>query len=918
MNRLILLLLAWQMGGAVSHAQPYSFSRLTVDDGLSYNSVISICQDSRGFMWFGTYHGLNKYDGHRITSYLANPRDSSALSDNSITCLFQDSRRTLWVGTRLGGLNRYDPDRDAFVRYSVESRPPYRLGGNRITCIFEDRRGRLWVGTEYGLNLLERGARTFRQFRHRPQDPTSLNDSYVYTVIENERGEVLVLTGAEQLNRYQPATGTFAAADVGGETGRLHSARLLTQDQQGRYWAGTFERGLLRFGRGPVQAYQHQATEAGSLSRDQVKALLPTRRGELWVGTDGGGVDVYDPVRDSFRHLRAEDETPGSLSSNAVYSLYEDRTGTVWVGTFGGGVNYYSPHHNWFAHYTYLPRIANSLGHRSVLALHQAPDGRVWVGTDGGGLDVFDPARRAFRHFRHDPADPHSLSADVVKTLYRDRQGTLWVGTYLGGLNRYDPVRGRFERYLHDPANPRSLSSNLVWNIYEDRRGQLWVSTLGSGLCMMDRARGTFTRFHPRSGPGTLNDHNVVTMLEDRTGQLWIGTEDRGLNLYDPRTRTFSYVQYDVKKSNSLSSNRIQTMFEDSRGRFWVGTADAGLNLLNRRTGTFRRFTTRQGLPSNVINSVVEDRAGQLWIGTNLGLARFDAARGTFQTYTREDGLQSNEFNINAALLARGGELYFGGVNGFNVFAPEELTSNPTAPPVVLTGLLVFNEPVRAGQSPGLLRRHITEADTLTLSYREAAVTFQFAALNFIAPQKNRYAYRLDGFDTQWRYVGTRHEATYTNLDPGTYTFRARAANNDGVWNRRGVALTVVVTPPWWKTTWFRVLAGVLGWSGIMAVYLLRTRRLRRQLQREKLLAISTKEAELREARLEHEKALVEMSKARLETEIQTKNSELASSVMNTVHQNEALLTIKDQLKEVIDDQNAQEQRKRIHRVVRQ
>jgi ligand-binding sensor domain-containing protein/DNA-binding CsgD family transcriptional regulator len=917
MTRFILLLLAWQVWAIPGRAQSYPFSHLTVDDGLSNNSVISICQDSRGFMWFGTYHGLNKYDGHHITPYLSNPRDSSSISDNSITCLYQDRRQTLWVGTHLGGLNRYDQNRDAFVRYSIESRPPYRLSGNRITCIFEDRRGRLWVGTEYGLNLLERGARTFRQFRHHPQDPTSLNNDYVYAVIENEQDEVLVLTINDQLNRYQPATGTFAPVDVGGEAGRLRSARMLTQDQRGQYWAGTFERGLLRFGRGPVRTYRHQPADARSLSRDQVKALLPTRRGELWVGTDGGGVDVFDPVHDGFLHLRTDDETPGSLSSNAVHSLYEDRAGTVWVGTFGGGVNYYSPYHNRFAHYTHLPRINNSIGHRSVLALHQAPDGRVWVGTDGGGLDVFDPLRRTFRHFRHDPNDPHSLSADVVKTLFQDRQGTLWVGTYLGGLNRYDPARGRFERYVSDPANPHSLASNLVWDIYEDRRGQLWVSTLGGGMCLMDRARGTFTRFRPLSGPGSLSDYNVVTMLEDRTGQLWVGTEDHGLNLYHPQTNTFSYVQHDKKKPSSLSSNRIQVLFEDSRGRFWVGTADAGLNLLDRRTGTFRRFTTRQGLPSNIINSIVEDRAGQLWIGTNQGLARFDAAHGRFKIYTREDGLQSNEFGINAALRARSGELYFGGVNGFNVFVPEELTSNPAPPTVVLTGLLVFNEPVRAGQSPGLLRRHITEADTLTLSYREAAVTFQFAALNFIAPQKNRYAYRLDGFDTKWRSAGARHEATYTNLDPGTYTFRARAANNDGVWNLRGAALTVVVTPPWWKTAWFRVLAGVLGWSGIMAVYIMRTSRLRRQMHQEKLRELSTKEAELREARLKHEKELVEMSRARLETEILTKNSKLASSVMNTVHQNEALLTIKDQLKGVIADLE-HEQRKRIQRVVRQ
>lgn len=918
LSRFALFLIAWQFWALPAWAQSRSFSHLTVDDGLSNNSILSICQDSRGFMWFGTYHGLNKFDGYRITPYLVNPQDSSAISDNTIICLYEDRQQNLWIGTHLGGLNRYDRSRDAFVHYSSESRPPHHLSDNWVSSIFEDSRGRLWVGTNNGLNLLERGAHTFRTFQQNPSDPTSLNSNQVYKVTENERGEILVLTSTEQLNCYQPATGTFTAVDVGGEAGRLNAARTLVQDQQGNYWAGTFERGLVRFGRNPLHAYQHQAKDSGSLSCNQVKALLPTGRGGLWVATDGGGLDLYDPKHDGFTHLRTEEENPGSLSSNAVYSLYEDRSGTLWVGTFNGGVNYYNPHHNWFAHYTHQPRVANSLSNRSVLALQQTSDGSVWAGTDGGGLDLFDPQRRTFRHFRHNPADPHSLAADVVKTLYQDRQGTLWVGTYLGGLDRYAPASGRFSHYVNDPNNVNSLTNNLVWSIYEDRHEQLWVSTLGAGLCLMDRARRSFIRFKPRTGPGSLGDFNVVTMLEDRTGQLWIGTEDRGLNLYHPRSRTFSYVQHDKKDSSSLSSNRIQVLFEDSRGRFWVGTADAGLNLLDRRTGTFRRFTTREGLPSNIINSIVEDRAGQLWIGTNRGLVRFDAARGIFKTYNREDGLQSNDFGINTTLRARNGELYVGGTNGFNVFSPEKLATNPFVPPVVLTGLLVFNKPVRVQQSPGLLRRHITEADTLTLSPKEAAVTFQFAALSFINPHKNRYAYRLDGFDTEWRYAGAKNEATYTNLDPGSYVFRVRATNNDGLWNQRGAVLTVVVTPPWWKTTWFRLLTVVLTCSAVMGIYLTRTNRLRRQLGQEKRIELNLKKAELLEAKLKHEQELAEINQAQLESEMLSKNSELASSVMNTVYQNQALLTIKDKLKEAINDQDGQEQRKMVGRVVRQ
>ncbi len=726
-----------------------------------------------------------------------------------------------------------------------------------------------------------------------------------------------MLTNEGALNKYDPKTRTFSQVVVGNSPASLKSAHTLVQDRQKQYWAGTLDMGLLRFDGQQTHRYQHEAARPLSLSHNQVRAVLNTRLGAVWVGTDGGGLNIYDPLRDGFTHVRADETTTGSLSSDAVYSLYEDRAGTLWVGTFGGGVNFYSPYKAKFAHYAHLPRIGNSLSQRSVLTLHEDADGNIWMGTDGGGLDMFDPRQKTFRHFRHDPADPNSLSSNVVKALYEDKEGNLWVGTYLGGLNRYDREHDRFIHYNNEPNNPNSLANNVIWRMYEDSRRQLWVSTLGVGLCVMDRGTGAVTRFKPVSGPGSLNDYNVVTMLEDRGGRLWMGTEDQGLDLYRPQSRTFSYVRHDPKKATSLSSNRIQVLFEDHQGRLWVGTADNGLNLLNPDLQSFRHFTTADGLPSNVINAIEEDKEGNLWISTNKGICRFDVRGRTFKNFDREDGLQSNEFNINAALRARSGKLYFGGINGFNVFAPTALMNNPNAPPVVLTDLQVFNTSVKAGAAGSPLGEHISEAKTLTLSYKESAVTFQFAALNFIDPQKNHYAYQLTGFDEEWRYCGTRHEATYTNLDPGTYVFRVKAANNDGVWNLTGTALTVIVTPPWWKTAWFRVLATLAVLGGAAAFYVARTTAIRKKLLLEQMRALRTKEAELREARLTHEKAVVEMSKARLETAVLHKNSELAASVMSIVHQNETLLIIKDGIKEAIDNEDVAQQRKKMQRIVR-
>ena len=914
--QLILLLPAFSQG--------YVFEHLSVDDGLSNNSILSICQDRRGFMWFGTYHGLNKYDGYRVTPYLSDPADSLALSDNIVTCLYEDRRGNLWAGTRLGGLNRYDRARDAFVHYTPEGRPPYHLSANKVECIFEDSRGNLWVGTDHGLNLLDRATGTFRAFYARPGNPASLNSNQVYAVMENDRHELLVLTNVAGLNRYNPRNQRFEQLPPTPALAGARSARLLVQGPRRHYWLGTAEQGLFRFGQGPMRHYQPPADQpptapqSQSLSHQQVRAILPTRQGDLWVGTDGGGLNCYNPATDGFSHVLADENRPGALSSNAVYSLYQDRANTLWVGTFGSGVNFYSRYKANFAQYTHVAHTPNSLGHRSVLAMLQDTNGAVWLGTDGGGLDLFDPQTHTFRHFRHDPANSNSLAADVVKSLCEDSRGNLWVGTYLGGLDRYDPAHNRFVHYRTDSSRVSSLLSNSIWALYEDRHRQLWVSTLGGGLCRMSLDReGEFTRFQPRTGPGALGDYNVVTMREDQAGNFWVGTEDQGLNLYQPRSGTFRAVRHNAYQPNSLSSNRIQVIFEDSRRQLWVGTADGGLNLRNPRTGGFRHFTTADGLPSNVINALLEDRAGHLWLSTNQGLTRFDPARRVGKSFTRTDGLQSNEFNVNAALRARGGELYFGGINGFNVFSPTVLLSNPHVVPVVITDVQVFNASLRPGPPGSPLEQHISEAKTLTLPYKASAVTFQFAALNYIDPQKSQYAYQLVGFDDAWRYVGTRREATYTNLDPGRYEFQVKAANNDGVWSRQPTVLTLIITPPWWKTAWFRVLATLLVGGGAVGFYVLRTNILRKQLRREKLVELRTKEAQLREERLQHEKALVELSRAQLETEILHKNSELATSVMGMVQQNETLLSIRDRVREALEEADATQQRRKMQRVVR-
>jgi signal transduction histidine kinase/ligand-binding sensor domain-containing protein len=570
--------------------------------------------------------------------------------------------------------------------------------------------------------------------------------------------------------------------------------------------------------------YRHDPDNPESLSSDEIRTLYHDRDGVLWIGTHGGGINMLDREKETFAHYHNDAGDPRSLSSNLILSILQDREGVLWFGTIGGGVSKLDLGWRNFALYQNDPDNPNSLGDNMVWVLYQDREGDLWIGTMLGGLDRFDRETGNWHHYRHTPDDPGSLSNDWVSAVYEDRSGVVWIGTQ-SGLDRFEPEtdsalgEGSFTHYQADPDGPPRSRSNNVVAIHQGNEDDFWIGTEG-GLYVFDREKESWSRpyRHNPGYPQNLSNDWVLSFLEDRDGMLWIGTANAGLVKFDREKENFAQHQNSPGDPHSLSDNAVLSILQDQEGALWISTL-GGLNRLDPGTGVFNHFREKDGLPNDSTRCILEDRGGKLWVSTTRGLSRFDPQTGTFRNYDVTDGLQSNEFNSNACLMSDSGEMFFGGIDGFNSFFPDRVQGNPTIPPVVLTSLAHGGEQINLGQ----VGEGLTEA---TLEWPDNAFEFEFAALSYAQPEKNQDAYYLEGFEESWNEVGTRRSGQYTNLPGGTYTLRVKGSNNDGIWNEAGTAIEITVVPPFWSTWWFRgiVLLALVGTA--YGGYRLRVRRL--------------------------------------------------------------------------------------------
>jgi signal transduction histidine kinase/ligand-binding sensor domain-containing protein/CheY-like chemotaxis protein len=779
--------------------RPLYFEHLTMRDGLSQSTVEGILQDSQGYIWLATESGLDRYDGNTVHVYRRERGNEHALASDYIWTIAEDAHGDLWLATMYGGVARWDRRTDQFQLYRHDERRPDSLASDAVRTLLIDSDGRVWAGTlDGGLDLLDPRTGSARHFRHRDGDPSSLPADAVFALYRDHLGRIWVGSDGG-LSRYDPQSGGFVnyarAADGSGLSDA--QVRVISEDHTGALWVGTMHGGLDRLdpAGGRITPFRHDSANPRSLSQDRVTAILEDSAERLWVAT-ADGLNLFDRSSEDFVHYGNDPGDPQSLRDSNVMALYQDRGGVLWVGTRAGGVSHWDPDSWQFGHY-------RSAAFRDAQVTSFADDGagRGWVGTIGAGLVEIDARTGAERRYGTQSA-PVRLSDDRVMALLYDR-GTLWVGTMSGGLDQLDVATGHVRVWRTAAADAHSLPADGVMSLYQDRRGVIWVGTFGGGVASIDPSTGELTRY-PYGGAAVnaLSDGHASAIAEDARGNLWIGTVGGGLNLLERSSGRFYHYRRNDRDTTSLSDDAVFALHVDERGDVWVGTASGGLDHVVGSSAApqavrFENFAAL--LPSRAVYGIESDGAGSLWISTANGLVRFDPRSHAMRVFHEWDGLQGEDFNGNAHYRDRDGNLFFGGNDGFNAFAPAAISFSAPPPRVVLTGVERLNRPLPAQALPGVGR-------PLSLAYADKLVSFEFAALDFSSPANNSYQYRLDGFDSGWLDAGALHRATYTNLDAGDYVLRVRGANADGVWSTEELRVPLHVAPGPWNTPAARAL----------------------------------------------------------------------------------------------------------------
>lgn len=843
---------------------PVRFERISVEQGLHQNIVMSVHQDYKGFLWIGTSDGLNRYDGYRFKLYKHDPNNLGSLPNNKIHYIYQDKSNNLWIGSD-GGLSKYDRLTDSFINYCHKDDDPDSLSHDEVFYMLEDSSGALWIGIYTGgLDKFVDGKK-FIHYKHNANDPHSLSNDNVWSIHEDIYGRLWIGT-AGGLNLFDRNKQDFTCyRSIPHDPNSIGNDNVYTVngDKNGALWVGTaigLDKLELISAPAQVKVTHYQIT--GSPGNTRVQYLFIDNAGVLWIGTYGDGLKRFDREKGTILSYPSNPHDFHTLSHNYVNTIFQDDGGTLWIGTRGGALNKLKLEKR-FELYQEDPAKPGGLNHNVVLAICEDRRGELWVGTFDHGLNRFNKSRNQAIYYKNDPRDPDSLANNTIRSIFEDRNNNMWIGTDKG-VDKYDRTSNRFIHYAHDPANPNSISNNNVRSrICQDRSGKLWIGTL-SGLNEFDPDKETFTRYLPDPDNPTNPDHllakTVMTVIEeikDGKSFLWIGTYNGGLSHYDRQKKQFTHYRHNPDDPNSLSNDNVRTLHIDRTGTLWVG-ADGGLNKLARETMQFIVYPEKEelkkdGLANNSIYGIMEDDDGNLWLSTLKGLSKFDPREGTFRNYDTRDGLQGNEFSQGAYFKARSGEMLFGGPNGFNSFYPGKIKDNPHIPPVVLTDFRIANIPTAVGS--GVQRsipKSITEmsdADTIRLSYKEDVLSFEFAALDFLIPGKNKYGYKMEKLDKDWNYVNAEARfVVYTNMGPGQYIFRVKASNNDGLWNEKGTAVRIIITPPFWDTLWFRGILIAIGCLLLCSGYLWRTRRLRKKLAEQervrKLLTQSRDEME--------------------------------------------------------------------------
>ena len=852
----ILLLTASAVSGQgpqrkwTAFAYPATFEHLSVERGLSQSTVNCILQDRKGFLWFGTDAGLNRYDGFRFQVFHPDRNTPNSLSGDWILSLLEDHRGYLWVGTRNGGLTILDPETMVMVPV-LSSEEPGGLRTRSVSKLVEDRDGNVWIGSEtHGLTRVSKDWRmperpTFEKFVPSFFDPTGAPEWGVTALFCDAKGSLWIACRERGLGRLLAEAEHHRLVfeyrfhyPAYPETSAPNGIHAIAEDPFGLLWLGC-DAGVFTFDP-ERRSFQHCRTVLGKSdskgNEHRALSILRDSAGTMWVASDGQGLlkalpraSGQDPVR--FQSFTYDALDSGSLSGNGLQCLFEDRSGVLWASAYQGGLNklVLNPGKHQAREspslFQYRSSAANptSLSGNIVATMGEDCFGNLWIGTDGFGLNRVRPPSRPgerlhFERFREDPGHGRgTLQSNVILTTHLDPEQRLWFGTYNAGLVRVDQAsataRPTFTHFRSDPGNPETLASNFIRCIVDDGSGGFWVAQDGTGLNHFDPRTGKARRYAWGDGPKFSSSEAIYRIVRDGFGTLWLATP-AGLNRFNPVTEEFRV--YKPGGPHSLSDASVNTLYADATGTLWVGTSGGGLNRMsippwNGPEPQFQAYGVRHGLPGNAIKSILPGGPGELWLATGRALCRFNIQEGRAHPLPWQRELQKAEFIWNASYCSPSGELCLGSNDGLTIFHPDELIPNKVISPIAITDFQVLHKSMplwarRAGGSQG-------GQPEITLSPKDSNIFFDFAALHFVAPEQNQFAFMLEGLDLSWKEADNNHSVSYTTLPPGNYVLRVKAANCDGVWNEQGLRLTIHVQPPFYRTAWFLILSvlAVLG-----------------------------------------------------------------------------------------------------------
>ncbi|WP_207424623.1 hybrid sensor histidine kinase/response regulator transcription factor [Desertivirga brevis] len=774
--------------------QNIDFTTITTRQGLSSKTVNKILKDHYGLMWFATDDGLNKFDGTSFSIYRHRLNDSSSIPSNRITALYEDRSGTLWIGTEEGSLSSYDRSRDNFQNFRFSR--PFNSPVNAITG---DASGKIWIGHYGGLSIVNPARKN--SYTISVNSPVWGNSPLpiknILSLFEDRKQRIWVGTD-NGMYRHDKQSKKFVKVSLEKLEGAAGpDIKAITEDSRGNLWIGTTDGiGMLQQDGKNFINYTENNSGSNGLSNNNVYALASDNEGKIWIGTEDG-LNILDTRSGAIVKHFTDKRNRYSLTSNSIRCVYIDNKLKIyWLGSFQGGINKYDKNLSLFHSIQSNPFDPEGLVAPRVTAFAALNNNQIYTATDGGGLQLFNRRTGLFSQIPI-PLPIKQSSRLSILALEMTKDKNLWIGSYSNGLFLYNPVSGNFSHFFKGPG-ASDLNHNNIFCITEDRSGNVWIGTNGGGINVYNPLTKTFTKYSselPPTSPFHLPGNNFIRdITEDKSGRIWIGTHGAGLAVYSPATKTFSKYS----KESNLSNNIIVSIFNDSRNNIWVGTAGGGLNLLDKKTNRFVAFTEKDGLANDVVYKILEENENKLWISTNAGICSFDLRTKTFVKYNRYNGVQNDNFLRGSGIRLPDGELYFGGVEGIDYFNPSHLRKNKNIPPVLFTDLKIDNESVSPADS-SILKAHISVAREINLDYKQN-FSLSFVGINYTAAQQNKYSYILEGFDDNWSRPGLGRSASYTNLDPGKYTFRVKASNNDGLWNNEGAFIKINVKPPFWRT----------------------------------------------------------------------------------------------------------------------